>query len=210
MTEKIPTSSYGALILAAGKSTRMGTYKLNLPWYDTTVFGSVIRNLRDGGISRFFIVCSSNRKPVEPSNLSGVKLDWIENPKADTEEMLVSIQAGLNAIPSDVEYVFICLGDQPTINPQVIGALIDELSPERLLIIPSYRMRRGHPWVVKRDLWPEITRLDKNNTVRTFIDSCADKIHYVSFDMKRPDDMDTPDDYQKLLKETGYKKEDVS
>lgn len=201
--------SHAALILAAGKSTRMGTYKINLPWHDTTVLGSVIRNLRDGGISRFFIVFSPNRKPLNPSDLSGVELNWIENPQAETEEMLVSIQTGLDAIPLDVDYVFICLGDQPTIKPQVIRALINELSPERQLIIPSYKMRRGHPWVVKRDLWSDITRLDKNNTVRTFIESCADKIHYVSFDMERPDDLDTPDDYKKLLIETGYENKDA-
>lgn len=203
MSQNDIKNSCCGLILAAGRSTRMGTFKLNLPWGDTTVFGSVVRNLFKGGISRIFVVHSSNRLPVVPSSLSGLIINWIENLEADTEEMLVSIQAGISALPEDVEYVFISLGDQPTIKPEVIATLLNELSPEKLIVIPSYRMRRGHPWVVKRDLWPEITRLEKDMTVRSFIDKWADKIHYVSFDMERPEDLDTPDDYKRLHEEIG-------
>jgi CTP:molybdopterin cytidylyltransferase MocA len=129
---------------------------------------------------------------------------WIENPRADVDEMLVSIQTGLSALPKEIEYAFICLGDQPTIRSEVVDELLGEVEKSGASVIfPSYRMRRGNPWVVKRNEWQGILELTKEETVRTFIQSRAEDIHYKCFDFDPPDDMDTPDEYQSLLLKTG-------
>ncbi len=203
MNMEISNDSCCGLILGAGRSSRMGAFKLDLPWKDTTVLGNVVRNLEKGGISRFFVVYNPHRKPIDPPGLPDVEINWIANKVAETEEMLVSIQTGLKALPEEIEYAFICLGDQPEISPEVVRKLLDELSSVNSLIIPSYRMRRGHPWVVKRNLWPGIIELKKDTTVRSFIEAQTDHIHYVLFDMERPEDLDTPDDYQRLHERMG-------
>ncbi len=192
------------LILGAGKSSRMGQPKLNLPWQNTTVLGSVITNLFHGGVGRIFVIYNPLRKPITPMNLPAVDLTWIKNQRAEVDDMLVSIQTGIAALPEDVKYVFICLGDQPTIRPLVIKRLIAEVKEsDALLIFPSYKMRRGHPWCVGRDLWPDIMRLGKDDTVRTFIKMHEKEIRYSSFEYDLPADMDTPEEYQKLLNEAG-------
>jgi molybdenum cofactor cytidylyltransferase len=199
-----PDRSICGLILAAGKSSRMGQPKLNLPWQDTTVLGAVIKSLYDGGIQRIFIVINPQRKPEIPGNLSDVDLTWVENPNAETDDMLVSIQTGISNLPPDVNFIFICLGDQPTIQSTVIKSLVREVAKEQeSLIIPSYRMRRGHPWIVGRGLWPDILALQKDDTVRTFIKMYEKNIHYVTFDMDAPADMDTPEEYKKLILNSG-------
>jgi molybdenum cofactor cytidylyltransferase len=201
--DSIKNSACG-LILAAGKSSRMGRLKSNLPWRNTTVLGSVIQNLVEGGLTNIYIVISPERKPNKFPIIEGVTLHWVENPRADVDEMLVSIQTGLSALPQSVEYAFICLGDQPTIRPDVVNKLLDQLETHGAsLLFPSYRMRRGHPWVVRRDEWPNILTLRKEDTVRTFIQSHAADIHYITFDFDPPEDMDTPEEYQKLFERSG-------
>jgi len=154
--------SISGLILGAGKSSRMGQPKLNLPWRNTTVLGAVLSNLYKGGINRTFVVVNPNRRPLIPENIPSMDITWVENPDAEVEDMLVSIQTGINALPDEIKYVFICLGDQPTIQPSVVQQLREVVSHSAdNLIFPSYNMRRGHPWVVGRVFWKEILNLPK-------------------------------------------------
>jgi CTP:molybdopterin cytidylyltransferase MocA len=115
------------LIVAAGRSERMGSPKLNLSWGDTTVLGQVIRALADGGVTRVFVVINPLRKPLIPDGLPDIEINWIENPAAETSEMLTSIQTGLSALPQDVQFALICLGDQPTIRPDVVQTILNAL-----------------------------------------------------------------------------------
>lgn len=197
-------SQIAGLIVAAGRSERMGRPKLNLAWGDTTVLGQVIRALAEGGVMRVFIVINPLRKPVIPDGLPDIEINWIENPAAETSEMLTSIQTGLSALPGDVQYALICLGDQPTIRPDVVQTMLNALHASgQKLVFPSYRFRRGHPWGVHREHWTEICVLSSTDTVRSFIQPHADSIHYVNFDMDPPEDMDTPEMYEHLKKVSG-------
>jgi molybdenum cofactor cytidylyltransferase len=197
-------SQCGGLILAAGRSERMGVPKLNLPWGKTTVLGQVIWSLFNGGVRRFFIVINPVRRPVIPEDLPEVEITWIENPAAETDEMLISIQTGLSALPKDIQYAMICLGDQPTIRSDVVKNVLTAVQETgESLVFPSYRFRRGHPWVVNRKYWPEICKLAKNDTVRTFIQASAKAIHYVNFDLESPEDVDTPETYKHLKQASG-------
>jgi molybdenum cofactor cytidylyltransferase len=192
------------LILGAGKSSRMGQPKLNLPWHNTTVLGAVLSNLYKGGINRAFVVVNPKRRPVVPEHIPNMDITWVENPDAEVEDMLVSIQTGIIALPDEIKYVFICLGDQPTIQPSVLKHLKEVVSfSTDTLIFPSYNMRRGHPWVVGRALWKDILNLPKNDTVRTFIKAHEKDIKYVNFDCDPPDDMDTPEEYRRLSQNSG-------
>jgi molybdenum cofactor cytidylyltransferase len=201
-TNKI--SPIGGLILAAGRSERMGKAKSNLPWGNTTVLGQVIRTLAEGGLSRIFIVINPLRRPENPGNLPDIEITWIENPAAETEEMLKSIQTGLSGLPANLESILICLGDQPTIQPDIVHQVLVEVEMKAYdLIIPSYRYRRGHPWAVNKKYWPEICNLDPKQTVRTFIQAHVNDIHYVNFDLDLPEDLDTPDMYEMLKQKAG-------
>ena len=192
------------LILAAGKSSRMGLFKTNLPWKDTTVLGSVIRNMAAGGLNRIYIVVSPKRIPQIPDVSRDTKVEIIENRNADEDEMLGSIQTGLRQLPPETDYVLICPGDQPTIEPEVVRLLLKRMNETGAQIIfPSYRMRRGHPWVISRDEWKSILELSKDESVRKFIQARSDAIEYVCFEFDPPEDMDTPEDYQSLLKRYG-------
>lgn len=190
--------------MAAGRSERMGKPKLNLSWGKTTILGQVIMSLAEGGLHRIFVVINPLRRPEKPEGLPEVEITWIENPAAETGEMLKSIQTGLSKLPKDVQNILICLGDQPTIRPDVVLKIVQTVKETGdPLVFPSYRYRRGHPWAVNRKYWTEICGLKSTDTVRTFIQAHANAIHYVNFDLEPPEDIDTPEIYQRLKQTSG-------
>ena len=65
------------------------------------------------------------------------------------------------------------------------------------LVIPSYHMRRGHPWLVERSLWDEILALRNPQTPRDFLNARAEQIKYVEVDDEGIlADLDTPEQYR--------------
>ncbi|RMF45048.1 MAG: nucleotidyltransferase family protein [Anaerolineae bacterium] len=187
-----------SLILAAGLATRMQASKLSLPWGDTTVIGQVVRVLRAGGVDEIVVVTGGWRDEVEAA-LRGLPVRTVFNPQYADGEMLHSLQAGLRALSPGVQACLVALGDQPQIRAatvqRVLAAFGETASP---LVVPSFHMRRGHPWLVARSLWGELLALQPPHTLRDFLNAHGSEIHYVD----APDesillDLDTPDAYQR-------------
>jgi molybdenum cofactor cytidylyltransferase len=122
----------------------------------------------------------------------------IHNPAYEAGEMLSSLQCGLAELSPEVESALIGLGDQPQLSldsaQKVVSAF--ESSGARLLV-PSFNLRRGHPWLVQRDLWSELLALRTPQTLRDFLNSHTEEILYVETDQTILKDLDTPEDYQR-------------
>lgn len=190
-----------AIVLAAGLSTRMGQPKMLLPWGETTVLGQVICTFAKAKVNEIVIVSGGAREAVEAETARLAEkfpVQCVHNPAYAAGEMLSSLQCGLAALGPDVESTLIGLGDQPQLSldsaRKVVAAF--ESSGARL-IVPSYNRRRGHPWLVQRDLWQELLSLSAPETLRDFLNSHADKILYVEADQTILKDLDTPDDYRR-------------
>ena len=96
--------------------------------------------------------------------------------------MLSSIQIGLLSLPESTRTCLIALGDNPQIEVEVVQNLLDcfigpEVAP--LILIPSYQMRRGHPWIIHKNLWSEIFSIRPPETMRDLFRKSADKIQYL-------------------------------
>jgi molybdenum cofactor cytidylyltransferase len=77
---------------------------------------------------------------------------------------------------------------------QVVNAF--EASNGHALVIPSHAMRRGHPILLPRWLWPEVLALPAGDTLRTVIQRHAAAIRYVEVDTASVlADLDTPEQY---------------
>lgn len=198
--DDLPGDNVVGLVLAAGKSSRMGSPKMDLSWGNTTILGAVISAMSTGGLRKVNIVVNPLRFPAIPENFPDINIQWIENPEAEVEDMLVSIQTGLRSMPDTCQYAIICPGDQPTIAASTVHALLDSVSLNSpKLVFPSYHMRRGHPWMVHRSLWHEILCLNKSDSVRKVLHTYEKDIFYVNIDSDPPSDIDTPEDYQQLV-----------
>lgn len=93
----------------------------------------------------------------------------------------------------------ICLGDQPQVEERSVQAVASRFVETRArLVVPSYRMRRGHPWLVARPLWEEILQMNPQRTPRDFLNRHASEIEYVNVDTPSIlSDLDTLEDYLK-------------
>jgi molybdenum cofactor cytidylyltransferase len=192
-----------AIILAAGKSQRMGQPKMILPWGETTVLGRVVEVFSEAEIHTLLIVIGGDREKVE-SEIFRLKNDFpvtpVYNPDHEKSGMLSSILAGLNAIPEDAEAVLIGLGDQPQVEVATVKSIIKlfrQSKPE--IIIPSYDNRRGHPILLASTMVQELKTLEPKYTLRDFLNIHQGEITYISAGISILQDLDTPQDYKKYL-----------
>jgi molybdenum cofactor cytidylyltransferase len=119
--------------------------------------------------------------------------------------MLSSFKVGLRAQPANIGAALIVLGDQPRIQPKIVGQLTMAYAEgQGDLIAPSYQMRRGHPMLIDRRYWGEILALPEDGAPRDVI-----RKHTVTHINVENDsvlhDVDTPEDYQNERWKAGLK-----
>jgi molybdenum cofactor cytidylyltransferase len=190
--------SIAAVVLAAGRSVRMGQPKMVLPWGDSTVIGRVVQVLAWAEIQPIAVVTGGARRQVEAA-LSGKTVQLVFNPRFVQAEMLVSLQIGLHSLGEEPTAALVVLGDQPQIELEVVQSILARYRSQRAaLVVPSYQMKRGHPWLVERRLWQAIFDLGPSRTLRDLLNTYADQIDYLNVDSPSVlRDLDTPEDYRR-------------
>jgi molybdenum cofactor cytidylyltransferase len=189
-----------ALILAAGQSKRMGQPKMLLPWGNTTVLGQVIETVRRAEIDDILVITGGVRDEIERI-VTQYAIRSTHNPDYTSGEMLSSLQTGLRAVreKTSADAALIVLGDQPQVQEGSVRAVVRRfVETESSLVVPSFQMRRGHPWLVARPLWDEILQMKSPQSPRDFLNRHASEIEYV--DVDNPSilaDLDTFEDYLK-------------
>jgi len=202
----LPEVQVAAVILAAGRSQRMGQPKMVLPWGDTTVIGQVVRILTLARLHEILVVTGGARQEVETA-LEGSLVRTAYNPRFAEDQMAISLQVGLASLSPGIDAALIALGDQPQIQLDVVLQVLRGYQESRApLVFPSYRMRRGHPWIIARPLWEMIQKTafvetehpetKSNQSLRDILHAYAEQIHYIEVandSILR--DLDTPTDY---------------
>jgi molybdenum cofactor cytidylyltransferase len=180
----------------------MGEPKQLLPWGTSTVLGTVVDNLAAAGAAP--VVCVLGHRAAEMAAvLDGLPVQLVENPGFLAGEMLSSYQAGLRdltAAGAAVAGALLALGDQPHIPVSLIRAVIAQAqAAPAAIVIPSYAMRRGHPFFLPLRLWPELLALGGEETLRTLLRRHEAAIQYVEVATDAIlRDIDTPADYRSL------------
>lgn len=196
-----------AIVPAAGLSSRMGgpIPKPLLPWGQQTVIEQVVRTLLAGGIQAGqVIVVTGHRGQEIEAALAGYPVHCLPNPEFRSREMLSSLQIGLDALPESCPGALLALADQPQIQAGVVQQILQacEAAGRPGIVVPSYQMRRGHPILLPRRLWPEILALAEGRTLRSVIGRHASEIYYVVVDTPSVlADLDTPEQYRQALEE---------
>ena len=133
-----------AILLAAGKASRMGKPKQLMPLGGGTILEQAIDNLLSSAVSEVVVVVGHRAEEVMKV-LDARPAKLVINPDYE-HGMSTSIIAGLKAVDSQAQAVMLALGDQPLIDSQAIDRLIDEFSHhDKGIAIPTYQGRRGHP-----------------------------------------------------------------
>ena len=118
-----------------------------------------------------------------------------------------SLKVGLSAVSDTCDAVLFMLGDQPLINSDIIDRLIQHyLKTGSALIIPRYVGKRGNPVLIDRSLFKELEELSGDTGGRELFKRHQNEIEYLDEQTAAIlTDIDTPEDYQRLLKGQGFR-----
>ena len=190
--------SISAILLAAGQSKRMRRPKMLLPWGNTTVLGKVIETIHNAGINDILVVTGGAKNEVEKL-IANYELRTAYNQNYANNEMLASIQLGLQAQKPEAQATLICLGDQPQVEERSVRIVCEMfLANKSSIVVPSYQMRRGHPWLIAREFWEEVLQMRVQESMREFLNNHGKDIFYIEYDSPSIlQDLDTPEDYLK-------------
>ncbi len=148
-----------ALILAAGRSSRMGTNKLLVELDGKSLIAHAV-DAALGSRARPIIVVTGHESEAIRIALDDRDLIAVHNPDYG-EGLSSSLRTGLAALPPDATGVVVCLGDMPGITHDLINRLIDSFidTQSNGIIVPAYHGRRGNPVLWARRFFPALGRL---------------------------------------------------
>src|SRR5271168_1829781 len=194
-------SRVGAVILAAGKSTRMGEPKQLLRLGETTVLGQTLENVRGAGVSEIVVVLGSSadtiRQQLPASTFDGLTV--VVNQDYG-QGMASSLRAGLSAVGQDIDASLVVLADQPFTRSETLNRIVDRyLDSDAQIVIPSYKGFGGNPVLLDRSVFTEVMALDGDIGCRAVFGSHSEGIVKVEVgDVGILLDIDNKDDYERL------------
>ena len=194
----------GAVVLAGGMSSRMGQLKVLMPWDGRPVISAILERLRNARLDDVVVVTGHAASQVRiAAGREGVRC--VHNPDYREGEMLSSLQVGLRALGPEIAACLVVLGDQPQIEPRVISDLLAAYAEGKGdIVAPSYRRRRGHPYIVDRAFWPELLELPPETAPRDVINAHSDATAYIDAPTDSIlRDIDTPEDYARERRLAG-------
>ena len=194
----------GAVILAAGKSSRMGEAKQLLRLGEGTILERTVENVRRASVDEVVIVLGASaaaiRKQLPAEVLGAARV--VVNPEYETG-MASSLRAGLGALGSDVDAALIVLGDQPFVRPATLDRMVEEYRRTGAqIVIPTHEGTRGNPVLIGRSLFAEAMVLEGDVGCRAIFAKHPKEIVYVEVD--DPGvllDIDNREDYERLGRE---------
>jgi molybdenum cofactor cytidylyltransferase len=189
-----------AIVLAAGRSERMGEQKLLLPLGGKAVITRVVDEVLAGSVSEVLVVTGQDRPGIEQA-LEGRRVQFVVNPDA-RGDMLSSVRCGLRAVSRQADSVLVALGDQPGISRDVMAKLVQAFEGGAgRIVVPTYQGKRGHPLLLSTGYRDEILRSFDQVGLRGLLQAHLDDVF--ELDVSDPevlDDMDLPSDYQRICR----------
>jgi molybdenum cofactor cytidylyltransferase len=191
-----------AILLAAGSSRRMGRLKQLLPLGSKLIIRHCLDNLAVAGIKNTVVVLGQNGAEIlDCVKELPVKVVFNKTPES---EMAESVRIGLRALHEPSSGVLVHLSDHPLVSVETLKSLVQchIESPDRI-IIPLHKGRKGHPTLFPK---PVIEEVFEGLNLRDIVNRDSSRARFLNVvDEGVVLDMDTEEDYQRILKkmETG-------
>ncbi len=186
----------GAVIVAAGLSSRMGTIKALLPMDGVTVIEKIINTLRLGGIQKIAVVIGYQGALISEV-LKQEDILLVQNNDYINSQMFDSAKLGLVALKEECDTILFLPVDVPMFSVETVRRLVMETGH---LAVPSYQEKQGHPVKIDSSLIDEIMEYNGNQGLRGALNNLSMKMSIVSVeDEGILFDMDTYEEYQFLL-----------
>jgi molybdenum cofactor cytidylyltransferase len=157
------------IVLAAGRSTRMGTNKLLADLQGKPI----VRHTVDaalGSQARPVLVVTGHQAAEVRAALAGLDLTFVANPDF-AQGLSTSLKAGIRATPNGCPGALVLLGDMPRIAPRHLDAMIAAFmaEPAPAIVVPVHQGRRGNPVLWPATLFSEMLTLDGDTGARSLL-----------------------------------------
>jgi len=172
-----PTRRVAAIVLAAGRSTRMGAVNKMLAEIGGKPLVRIAAEQALASRARPVIVVTGHERDKVEAALDGLAVRFVHN--ADYAEGLgTSLKAGIAAVPADADAAIVCLGDMPQVDSALIDKLLAAFDPERgaLVVVPSIDGRRGNPVVWSRRFFNDLMAISGDIGARHLIGTYAEAV----------------------------------
>ena len=186
----------GALIVAAGMSSRMGDFKPMLNIGSISVAQRVVATLSQAGVSKIVMVTGFNATALE-RHLAGNGIIFLRNEQYETTQMFDSVKIGLEYLMDKCDKVLFTPVDVPLFTAKTVTAILDSGAA---LAVPVCCGEQGHPILIANELIPEILNDRGQMGLRGAIDRCSATM--VKIEVDDPGtihDADTPEDFSALV-----------
>lgn len=180
---KPPGARIGALLLAAGRSRRMGGPNKLLAEVDgTPMVAHVARRLLASRARPIVAVLGNQADEVEAA-LGKLPVEKIRNPEF-AGGLSTSLKRGIAALPPDLDGALICLGDMPLVTGRHLDRLIAAFNPleGRAIIVPTRRGKRGNPVLWSKRFFPEMAELAGDVGAKHLIGEHAELVSEIEMD----------------------------
>lgn len=196
------TTAVAAIILAAGRSQRMGAFKPLLPFGPKTVIETCIENMRSGGVETIVVVVGQGPRAEElKTHLNNANVTLAINPEPESE-MSASIACGVRALPDGIQAVIVNPVDHAAVPGEVVAMLLGEWTQGAPLVKPTWKERGGHPVLIDLKFRDELLNLDPSGGLKSFFSQHRGQVKRIAVHSNCiARDMDTWDDYVALHQE---------
>jgi molybdenum cofactor cytidylyltransferase len=184
-----------AVVLAAGRSTRMGgPNKLLAEIRGRPLVRIVVDEAVASHAKPVIVVVGHERGEVEKA-LAGLPVQFVHNPDF-AQGLGTSLKAGIAAVPAEADGAIVCLADMPQVDASLLNRLIAAFDPERgaLIVMPTAEGRRGNPVLWSRRFFPDLMAIEGDVGARHFIGRYSEAAVEVPLEGKAAlVDVDTPE-----------------
>ena len=183
----------GAIVLAAGSSTRMGRAKAHLPAgpKGRSFVDTITETLAGAGVATVRVVVAPGL-PQPPRQA-------VVNPDPSAG-MLSSVQCGLRAFQEELAAVFVWPVDHPLVERDTVVAMIAAFQRTGApVVVPTNDGRRGHPVLFAARVFSELLAADPSHGARSVVHAHDDRLELPVADGGVVVDIDTPEDYARVF-----------
>ena len=185
----------GAVVLAAGRSTRMGGPNKLLAEVGGRPLVRIAAEEALASRARPVVVVTGHQRAEVEATLAGLPVTFAHNPDY-AEGLSTSLRAGIAALPAEADGAIVLLGDMPQVDAALIDRLIAAFDPEKgaFVVVPTIAGKRGNPVVWSRRFFPDLSGLGGDVGARHLIATYPEAVIEVPVTGRAAFvDVDTPD-----------------
>lgn len=194
----VPQAFIAGVILAGGRSARLGQAKQLLPYRGGALLDWAVSQAHTTRLAQLVVVLGASvADHCAPASWGRAEVAINADQAAGCS---ASYRAGLAAVDPRADAVLILLGDQPGVRPTTVDRLLAAWSVARTPIaLVRYRDGLGHPLLFARSLFPDLAALRGDKAAWKLVDRFRDRALLLDEPHLAPRDVDTWEDYRALV-----------